>query len=37
MTRILVIDDDVQILEMLRQTLEREGYEVIDALTARRG
>jgi DNA-binding response OmpR family regulator len=31
MARILVIDDDVQIREMLRQMLEREGYEVADA------
>ncbi|GAG15292.1 unnamed protein product, partial [marine sediment metagenome] len=29
--RILVIDDDDQIREMLRQMLEREGYEVVDA------
>ena len=31
MARILIIDDDVQILNMLRQTLEREGYEVVEA------
>ncbi len=31
MARILVIDDDVQIREMLRQMLEFEGYEVIEA------
>ena len=31
MARILVIDDDVQIQAMLRQMLEREGYEVVDA------
>ena len=29
--RILIIDDEVPIREMLRQMLEREGYEVIDA------
>jgi len=31
MARILIIDDDEQILAMLRQTLEREGYEVMEA------
>ena len=31
MKRILVIDDDTQIREMLREILEREGYEVEDA------
>ena len=31
MARILVIDDDVQIREMLRQMLEGEGFEVADA------
>lgn len=31
MKRILVIDDDVQMREMLRQMLEREGYNVRDA------
>lgn len=30
-SRILIIEDDVQIREMLRQTMEREGYEVVDA------
>ena len=30
-SRILIIEDDVQIREMLRQTMEREGYEVADA------
>ena len=29
MARILVIDDDVQIQEMLKQMLERAGYEVV--------
>jgi DNA-binding NtrC family response regulator len=37
MARILVIDDDIQILEMLRQTLEHEGYEVIDAHNGKEG
>jgi len=37
MARILVIDDDIQILEMLGQTLEREGYEVVDALDGKEG
>ena len=37
MARILVIDDDIQILEMLRQTLEREGYEVVDAHDGKEG
>ncbi|PXF59428.1 MAG: response regulator [Deltaproteobacteria bacterium] len=37
MARILVIDDDIQILEMLRQTLEHEGYEVVDALDGKEG
>ena len=31
MARILVIDDDVQTQAMLRQMLERAGYEVADA------
>lgn len=31
MAHILIIDDDVQIREMLRQMMEREGYEVLDA------
>jgi YesN/AraC family two-component response regulator len=31
MTRILIIDDDVQIREMLRQMLEFENYEVVEA------
>ena len=37
MTRILVIDDDMQMRQMLRQTLERQGYEVIDASDGREG
>ena len=31
MKRILVIDDDVQMRQMLKQLLERAGYEVIEA------
>ncbi|GAK60632.1 response regulator [Candidatus Vecturithrix granuli] len=37
MARILIIDDDVQFLKMLRQMLEREGYEVVEALDGRVG
>jgi DNA-binding response OmpR family regulator len=37
MARILVVDDDIQILEMLRQTLEREGYEVIGSPDGKEG
>ncbi len=37
MARILVIDDDVQILDMLKQTLEREGYEVVDTDSGKEG
>ena len=37
MTRILIIDDDTQILKMLRKTLEREGHEVIDAADGNKG
>ncbi len=37
MARILIIDDDVQILDMLRQTLEHEGYEVVDAADGKKG
>ena len=37
MARILIIDDDVQILDMLRQTLEREGFEVVDAPNGEEG
>jgi DNA-binding response OmpR family regulator len=35
--RILVIDDDDQTRGMLRQALERAGYEVVDAPTGRAG
>ncbi len=37
MKRILVIDDDVQVRQMLKQTLEREGYEVVDAADGNEG
>ena len=37
MKRILVIDDDMQMRQMLRQTLERQGYEVIDAPDGKEG
>jgi DNA-binding response OmpR family regulator len=32
MARILIVDDEVEVLVMLRDILERAGYEVIDAL-----
>ncbi len=31
MARILVVDDEIEIRQLLRQLLEREGYEVIEA------
>ncbi|MBZ5499833.1 MAG: response regulator [Acidobacteriia bacterium] len=37
MARILVIDDDEGITEMLRMVLERNGYEVITAANGRAG
>jgi DNA-binding NtrC family response regulator len=37
LARILIIDDDVQILNMLRQTLEREGYDVLKASNGKQG
>ena len=37
MARILVIDDDVQVLATLRKILEREGYEVATAPDGRKG
>ncbi len=37
MTRILIIDDEVQIRKMLRQLFEREGYEVFDASDGNEG
>ena len=37
MKRILVIDDDMQMRQMLTQTLERKGYEVVDAPDGKEG
>jgi len=37
MARILIIDDDAQLLDMLRQTLERDGYEVVGASDGKAG
>ena len=37
MACILIIDDDVQILNMLRQTLERDEYEVVVAHDGKEG
>ena len=37
MSSILIIDDDPQILKMLRQILEREGYEVTEASNGKQG
>jgi YesN/AraC family two-component response regulator len=37
MARILIIDDDPHILNMLGQTLEREGYEVVRASNGKEG
>ena len=37
MKRILVIDDDLQVRQMLRQMLEREGYEVVEAKDGKEG
>ncbi|RZB38369.1 MAG: hypothetical protein SRB2_00117 [Desulfobacteraceae bacterium Eth-SRB2] len=37
MASILIIDDDVQILSMLRQTLERGGYDVLEASNGKQG
>ena len=37
MARILIIDDEVQILNMLRQMLEGEGYEVVEAPDGKEG
>ncbi len=37
MRRILIIDDDVQFCQMLRQMLERAGYEVVEASNGKEG
>jgi CheY-like chemotaxis protein len=34
---ILVVDDDIDLVEIIRVTLEHEGYEVIDAQNGARG
>lgn len=34
---ILVVDDDIDLVEIIRVTLEREGYKVIDAQSGERG
>ncbi len=34
---ILVIDDDIDLVEIIRVTLENEGYRVIDAQNGERG
>lgn len=35
--KILVIDDDIDLVEIIRVTLESEGYQVIDAQNGERG
>ena len=37
MTHVMVIDDDEQIRELLRETLERDGYEVVTAANGDEG
>ena len=37
MTRILVIDDETPVRDVIRQTLERAGYDVVDAADGREG
>ena len=37
MTRILIIDDDTQLCATLREALEREGYDVVEAHDGREG
>jgi len=37
MAKILIIDDDADVLATLRKMLEREGYEVVEALDGKEG
>jgi CheY-like chemotaxis protein len=37
MKRILVIDDDMQLRQMLKQMLERQGYDVVEAQDGKEG
>jgi DNA-binding response OmpR family regulator len=37
MARILIIEDDIQMLEMLLNSLKRDGYEVVGALDGEEG
>lgn len=37
MTHILIIDDDEQILKMLKQAIERKGYQVTTAINGKQG
>ena len=37
MARILIIDDEAQVRDMLRQLLNREGYEAVEACDGREG
>lgn len=37
MSRVLIIDDDEQILSLVRRILEREGHEVLDACDGNQG
>ena len=34
---VLVVDDDIDLVEIIRVTLEKEGYEVLDAQSGERG
>ena len=35
--KILIIDDDIDLVEAMRLTLEKEGYEVVDAQDGKKG
>lgn len=37
MARILIIDDDIEILEMLCEMLKRDGHDVLEALDGKKG